>query len=138
MQIKGPTCFPFGFAALYFPHLSHLAKQSDLAGKRSVGRKALMALATFPGTTAPQFDTGEFRTQRSQEWSQSITDKLYLLEITGQGEAKDFNSPFSNCCYSMLAMLSCEAAILNGKVQHLNAIGFARLFFQILAACLAR
>lgn len=108
MQIKGTTCFPFGSAGLCFHHLSHLAKRSDLAGKGSVGRKALMASATFPGLTAPQFNTGEFKTQRSQEWSQSIKDKLYLLEITAQGEGngKEFHSPFSNCCYACYAFPS--------------------------------
>lgn len=94
MQIKGTTCFPFGSVGLCFHHLSHLAKQSDLNGKGSVGRKALMASATFGGMTAPQFNTGEFRTQRSQDWSQSIKDRLYLLEITVQGKANNFTAHF--------------------------------------------
>lgn len=94
MQIKGTTCFPFGSVGLCFHHLSHLAKQSDLNGKGSVGRKALMASATFGGMTAPQFNTGEFRTQRSQDWSQSIKDRLYLLEITVQGKANKFTAHF--------------------------------------------
>lgn len=97
---------------LCFHHLSHLAKQSDLNGKGSAGRKALMVSATFGGMTALQFNTGEFRTQRSQEWSQSIEDKLYLLVITVQGKAKNFTAHFQTV--AMPAMLSRPATMLDG------------------------
>lgn len=134
-QIKGTTCFPFGSVVLCFRYLSHLAQQSDLNGKGSVGRKALMASATFGEMTVPQFNTGEFKTQRSQEWSKSIKDKLYLLEIKVKRRGKEFHSPFQTV--AMPAMHSRLATMLDGKTQHLNATWFPSFFLQLLGARLA-